>query len=1082
MNKKPELLSLCRQCLFEGKQRFLLVLLVMMLSVATGFAQGVNVKGRVIDKNGDPVIGASVIEVGSKGNGTVTDIDGNYSITLKSRSSQVSFSAIGYETVKISVKGRAVIDVEMKDDVNMIDELVVVGYGKLRKSDLTGAMASISSEELMRGTPTDFGSGLQGKIAGVQVNRNDGAPGAGISITIRGANSTSTSTQPLYVIDGIPFETSGTPKSDANSGNNTVDNPLSMINPNDIENIEVLKDASATAIYGSRGANGVVLVTTKQGKAGAQRIEFSANWGVMKISKKIKMLDAYTYANYVNEGIVNGSIYDGLVAGNPSYSGKWSYRYDSDNNLIPESGSYHPLPEDFLTPGWHTDGYGNTEWVEGTNWLDEVTQTGSDQTYNLSISGGSDKSNYAISGNYTNQEGVIKNSGYERYTFRTNVNSNPLKWLKAGLNINFTHSENKFSKTNSYDYSIIRSALIYLPTIYVGDKSDADTYAWLSANPRTYVNTAKDEMVTTNIFTSAYLEANITPYLSFRQNLGISNINRERDTYYNRETGEGKTAKGRAGKADNWNTHITLESMLTFDKTFGKHHRLNAVAAFTYERSNWGGKSMTASNFPTDLTQDYDMSAAMTIDTPTSDRGRSTMVSLLGRVNYTLMDRYIATLSYRRDGSSKFAEGNKFANFASGALAWNISEEKFIKDLNIFSNLKLRLSYGQTGNQALSDYMTMDRVRVANYPLGGSLNGGYTYDTGSGPRNTKLRWETTDQFNVGLDMGFMRNRLSFSMNWYLKETNDLLQTISIPTNTGYRTMWTNSGSVRNTGFELSGNFVVVDTRDWGLELDANISWNRNRLFNLPADQYASQLWYGASQVFIQRNDMPIGAIYGYVEDGFYDNIAEVRADPMYRTVSDAEAQRMVGEIKYVDVDGDGQLTADRDRVVIGDTNPDYTYGFNVSGRWKKLSLSMFFQGTQGNDVYNGNLMMIGMSSIGNITQDAYNTRWTPENASIAKWPRVTTAMTRNMLLSNRYVEDGSYFRLKTVSLEYDFGRIARTVGLRAYFTASNLFTITGYSWFDPDVNAFGTDASRRGVDINSYPNNRSFSFGVKLTL
>lgn len=855
-----------------------------------------------------------------------------------------------------------------------------------------------------------------------------------------------------------------------------------MINPNDIENIEVLKDASATAIYGSRGANGVVLVTTKQGKAGAQRIEFSANWGIMKISKKVKMLDAYTYANYVNEGIVNGSIYDGLVAGNPSYSGKWSYRYDSDNNLIPESGSYHPLPEDFLTPGWHTDGYGNTEWVEGTNWLDEVTQTGSDQTYNLSISGGSDKSNYAISGNYTNQEGVIKNSGYERYTFRTNVNSNPLKWLKAGLNINFTHSENKFSKTNSYDYSIIRSALIYLPTIYVGDKSDADTYAWLSANPRTYVNTAKDEMVTTNVFASSYLEARIAPFLSFRQNLGISNINRERDTYYNRETGEGKTAKGRAGKADNWNTHITLESMLTFDKTFGKHHRLNAVAAFTYERSNWGGKSITASNFPTDLTQDYDMSAAMTIDTPTSDRGRSTMVSLLGRVNYTLMDRYIATLSYRRDGSSKFAEGNKFANFASGALAWNISEEKFIKDLNIFSNLKLRVSYGQTGNQALSDYMTMDRVRVANYPLGGSLNGGYTYDTGSGPRNTKLRWETTDQFNVGLDMGFMRNRLSFSMNWYLKETNDLLQTISIPTNTGYRTMWTNSGSVRNTGFELSGNFVVADTRDWGLEVDANISWNRNRLFNLPADQYASQLWYGASQVFIQRNDMPIGAIYGYVEDGFYDNIAEVRADPMYRTVSDAEAQRMVGEIKYVDVDGDGQLTADRDRVVIGDTNPDYTYGFNVSGRWKKLSLSMFFQGTQGNDVYNGNLMMIGMSSIGNITQDAYNTRWTPENASIAKWPRVTTAMTRNMLLSNRYVEDGSYFRLKTVSLEYDFGRIARTVGLRAYFTASNLFTITGYSWFDPDVNAFGTDASRRGVDINSYPNNRSFSFGVKLTL
>ena len=445
------------------------------------------------------------------------------------------------------------------------------------------------------------------------------------------------------------------------------------------------------------------------------------------------------------------------------------------------------------------------------------------------------------------------------------------------------------------------------------------------------------------------------------------------------------------------------------------------------------------------------------------------------------MDRYIATVSWRRDGSSKFAEGNKFANFMSGALAWNLAEEEFIKRLDVFSNLKLRLSYGQTGNQALSDYMTMDRVQVANYPLAGSLSGGYTYNTGSGPRNTSLKWETTGQFNVGLDVGLLNNRINLTFNYYNKLTKDLLQTVSIPSNTGYTIMWTNNGSVKNTGFEISGNFIAMNTRDWGLEIDANISWNRNRLKDLPADQYASQLWYGASQVFIQRNDMPIGAIYGYVEDGFYDNIAEVRADPLYRSVSDAEAQRMVGEIKYVDVDGDGQITAEGDRVVIGDTNPDYTYGFNIKSRWKKLSLDLFFQGTQGNDIYNGNLMMIGMSSIGNITQDAYEHRWTPENVAIAEWPRVTTAMTRNMLLSDRYVEDGSYFRLKTLTLEYDFGRIRDIVGLQAYFTASNLFTITKYSWFDPDVNAFGTDASRRGVDINSYPNNRNFSFGVRLS-
>ena len=1064
-------------------KRLTLLFLTAVLTTVTAVAQGISIHGHVADKNGEPLIGVTIVENGNTKEATITDLDGNYTINVRGTSSTLTFSAVGFETQKVSVGKKTRINIVMKEDVQLMDELVVVGYGKMRKSDLSGAISSISAEELMRGTPTDFGSGLQGKVAGIQVNRNDGAPGAGISITIRGANSTSTSTQPLYVIDGIPFEVSSTPSSGANENNHTVDNPLAMINPNDIENIEVLKDASATAIYGSRGANGVILVTTKQGKSGSARIEFTANWGITKISKKINMLGAYDYANYVNEGIVNGTLYDGLAPGNPSYSGKWSYRYDENNQRINESGSYHPLPEDFLNPSWHIDEYGNKEWIEGTNWLDEVTQTGSEETYNLSISGGGDKGNYAISGNYTNQTGVIKNSGYERYTFRTNLNAMPKKWLRAGLNINFSRSENRFSKTNSYDYSVIRSALIYLPTIYVGDKTDADTYAWLSANPRTYVNTAKDEMVTTSVFTSSYLEAQILPQLQFRQNLGISTINRERDTYYNRETGEGKTAKGRAGKADNWNTHLTAESMLTYNQTFNDIHRLNAVAAFTYERSNWGGKSMTASNFPTDLTQDYDMSAAMTIDTPTSDRGRSTMVSLLGRVNYTLMDRYIATFSWRRDGSSKFAEGNKFANFASGAVAWNAAEEAFIKKLNIFSNLKLRLSFGQTGNQALSDYMTLDRVQVANYPLAGSLSGGYTYSTGSGPRNTNLKWETTDQFNVGLDMGFWRNRLTLSLNYYNKRTKDLLQTISIPSNTGYTVMWTNNGSVRNRGFEISGNFLAIDNRDWTFEVDANISWNRNRLFDLPADQYASQLWYGASQVFIQRNGMPIGAIYGYVEDGFYDNIAEVRADPLYRTASDAEAQRMVGEIKYVDIDGDGKITADGDRTVIGDTNPDYTYGFNLKGRWKHLTLNLFFQGTQGNDIYNGNLMMIGMSSIGNITQDAYEHRWTPENTAIAKWPRVTTAMTRNMLLSDRYVESGSYFRLKTLSLEYDFGHILKgLVGLRAYFTASNLFTITNYSWFDPDVNAFGTDASRRGVDINSYPNNRNFSFGVKLSL
>lgn len=1065
---------------WDGVIKVFLCCLLWSFAVSAAYGS-IKVTGLVKDASGSPVPGVNVVEKGTK-NGVMTDIDGRYSINVRDENSVIQFSFIGLKTESVKVGKKRTINIVMEDESEIMDEVVVVGYGTMRKKDLSGAVASIRSDELMKGAPISLTQALQGRLAGVQVNSSDGAPGGGMSIIVRGANSFSTNSQPLYIVDGIPFETGSTPTSGANESNNTTANPLSMINPNDIESIDVLKDASATAIYGSRGANGVVMITTKKGKAGKARVEFSANWGISQIARRVEMLDAYTYAQYVNEGNTNGALYDGLLITDVPYNGSWSYRADESGNRIPESGSYNPLPEDFLNPGWRTDEYGNTEWIEGTNWLDQVLQTASTQEYNISVSGGSERSNYSVSGNYTTQDGIIKNSGYERFTFRTNVNSQVTSWLSAGLNMNMTKSTTDFAKANSYDYSIIRSALIYVPTVYVGDKTEDDEYAWLSANPKTYVETAKDQLTSLNVFTSAYAEVKITDWLKFRQNLGISYTTNDRSTYYNRETGEGKSANGRAGRSDNWWQNLTTESLLTVDKTFNDIHRLNVVAGFTYEKSSWGGKSITASNFTTDLTQDYDMSQALNVDRPTSDRGEALLVSLLGRVNYTLKDRYIFTASYRRDGSSRFASGNKFANFASGAFAWSLSEEEFIKSLNIFSNLKLRLSYGQTGNQAISSYQTMESLGTANYPLGGTLVGGFAGETYKGPLNKGLKWETTDQYNVGLDFGFLGNRLNFTANYYYKKTKDLLQNVSIPTSTGFSTMWTNYGYVTNKGFEFSGNIVALNNKDWTLSFDGNISFNQNKIGGLDADQYASQLWYGANEVFLQRNGYPIGTIYGYVEDGFYDNIAEVRADPIYEKVADSEAQRMVGEIKYVDKNGDGQITTD-DRAVIGDTNPDFIYGFNTNLRWKNLSLGLFFQGSKGNDIFNGNLTMIGMTSIANVTRDAYDTRWTPENAANAKWPRVTTAMTRDMKLSNRYVEDGSYLRLKTINLNYDFGAVCKGItNLSLFATISNVFTITGYSWFDPDVNSFGSDVSRRGVDIGTYPNSRTYTFGLKLTL
>lgn len=1059
----------------------ILVLFLFWSCIAIGAYGSIRISGIVKDSSGDLLPGVNVIEQGTN-NGVITDMDGRYSIVVSGSNSVLQFSFIGLKTENVKVGRKSIIDVVMEDESEIMDEVVVVGYGTMRRKDLSGAVASLSNDKLMEGSPISLTQALQGRLAGVQVNQSDGAPGSGASITVRGSNSFSTNSQPLYIVDGIPFDVGSTPTSGANDGNNTTANPLAMINPNDIESIDVLKDASATAIYGSRGANGVIIITTKKGKAGKAKIEFSANWGISKISRNVEMLDAYTYAQYVNEGNVNGALYDGLLITDVPYNGSWSYRADEHGNRIPDSGSYNPLPEDFLNPGWRTDEYGNREWVEGTNWMDQILQTALTQEYNVGVSGGSDKSNYAISGNYTTQDGIIRNSGYERFAFRTNVNSQITSWLSAGLNMNVTKSTTNFAKANSYDYSIIRSALIYLPTVYVGDKTEDDEYSWLSANPKTYVETAKDELSSLNVFTSAYAEMEITDWLKFRQNLGISLYNNDRGTYYNRETGEGKSANGRAGRSDNFGQNLTAESLLTFDKTFNDIHKLNVVAGFTYEKSSWGGKSITASNFTTDLTQDFDMSQALNVDRPTSNRGEAVLVSLLGRANYTLKDRYIFTASYRRDGSSRFASGNKFANFASGAFAWSLSEEDFIKSLGVFSNLKLRLSYGQTGNQAISSYQTMESLGTANYPLNGTLTGGFSGQTYKGPLNKDLKWETTDQYNVGIDLGFLDNRLNFTANYYYKKTKDLLQNVSIPTSTGYSTMWTNYGYVTNKGFEFSGNIVALNNADWTLSFDGNISFNQNKIGGLDADQYASQLWYGASEVFLQRNGYPIGTIYGYVEDGFYDNLAEVRADPIYEKVSDDEAQRMIGEIKYVDINNDGHITED-DRAIIGDTNPDFTYGFNTNLRWKNLSLGLFFQGSQGNDIFNGNLTMIGMSSIGNVTKEAYDTRWTPENTANAKWPRVTTAMTREMKLSNRYVEDGSYFRLKTINLNYNLGSVWKGItNISLFANISNVFTITNYSWFDPDVNSFGTDASRRGVDIGSYPNSRTYTFGIKLTL
>ena len=1059
----------------------LTTLFLLLFATLTITAQ-TTLKGTVVDGDAgnEPIIGATV-QIPGAGTGSVTDLDGNFTVSLPAGKTKIVVSYVGYKTQTIDVRGRSQIKIVMHTDAKTMDEVVVVGYGTMKKRDLSGAMAQLKGDDLMKGGAIDLAHGMQGKVAGVNIQQSDGAPGGGMSIVVRGTNSFSTSSQPLYIVDGVPFETGSTP-SNGGTTNEQTSNPLSMINPHDIENIEVLKDASATAIYGSRGANGVVIITTKKGKTGKPTVNLTATMGFSKIAKKIDMLDPVTYAYYQNEEYDNDRKYSGSKVTTVPYPGTWGYQYYNDGHINYNSGKYTGSPEDYAHPGWYYDEYGNATELGVADWQDEIFQTAFQQDYNLSVSGGDDKGYYSYSGNYTKQDGTIKNSGYERYSLRANISRHIYNWLEIGTNQSFTNSTTNFANTLSYNTGVVRSALIFPPTYGPNmDTTQADDLNWLAANPAAYVNSAKDELNAINYFSSSFMEVKLTPWLKFRQNLGLSYNDSHRASYYDRHTQEGKApVNGKASHASNIWKSLTAESLLTFDKKFGQAHAVNAVLGFTIEDSHWINNSETAQNFPDDLTKDNDMSRALDKAVLASDKGTQRLASFLGRVNYTLLDKYLFTASLRSDGSSKFTDKNKWATFLSGAFAWRASEEKFIKDLNIFSNLKFRMSYGETGNQGIGSYRTLPQMSVANYPFNGSINSGVAMVNWRGPVDENIKWETTAQWNAGIDFGWWDNRLTLTVDYYHKKTRDLLQEVKIASSNGFSNKLTNSGNVTNEGVEISLGANIINQKDWKWNLNGNISWNKNTIGGLNGDQYANTLWYGADNVFIQRNGCPIGAIYGYVEDGFYDNEAEVRADPQYTYATDAVVKSKVGEIKYADLNHDGKIT-EADRTIIGDTNPDYTWGLTNNITWKNLTLSFLLQGSQGNDVFNGNLMDIKLGNIGNITRDAYDHRWTEDNYMNAQWPKAASGYERNFLVSNRYVEDGSYIKLKNISLTYDWNHPFHISGLdklQFTFTATNVFTITNYSWYDPDVNAFGSDSSRRGVDIYSYPSSRTFTLSI----
>lgn len=1083
--------------------RIFISILILVVVQISSFAQGKLITGTVTDDGGDFLPGASVIVKGT-GKGTTTNNQGQYSLTVPAGNQTMVFSFVGMISKEIVVSNQSVIDVRLSYDDKMLDEVVAVGYGIVKKRDITGSVSSVNTKEMMQAIPNNISQGLQGRMAGVLVQKNDGAPGGGVNIQVRGANSFSSNTQPLYVIDGIPFTSGGGARNGiAGGGSDETQqnlNPLSFLNPQDIESVEVLKDASATAIYGSRGANGVVLITTKKGNSeGKHNIEFVSNFGVSQISKTIPMMNAFQYATYRNEGVKNALIYEGKTYQELPFPGVmdadtvWA---DPVTRLKIEKLTpfYNPSPEDYQK-GFTNTLYNNiaVNNFTGTNWQDQIFQSAPSQDYSLSLNGFSKEGGYSVSGNFLNQDGVIVNSNFKRYTVRSNVYRTFKNFLTVGTNNNITKSENNSVPTSSGNGSgaglqgIIRTALVYLPTLPVFDPSQNteqnDQLSWLMANPYFYTRNMKNQLNQTNIFSSSFLEVKITESLKFRQNFGYNYSGGERGIYYGRFLSEGRAPKnGLAGKNNNEWSAITLESLLNFNKSFGDH-AIGAVTGVTREKWNSTFLNLGASNFPDDLTGDYNFRRGDQ-STYVIENGRSSggLLSFLARANYGYKGKYLATASYRRDGTTAFAANHKYGNFFSGALAWRLSDEQFIQKLNFFDELKLRLGYGQTGNQSIGSYTTLDRLEPLNGVLNGSLVPGLV--EGYRPGNPNLLWETTNQANAGIDMTILNNRLNFTLDVYAKKTIDLLTFEQTPPSSGFNEKTINSAFVTNKGIEASlGYKIFQPSSKYQWEISGNVSHNQNRIGGLGSDQYAANLYYNVREVFLRRDGQPIGVIYGYLTDGFYDNLAEVKADPSKASLTEASQRELIGEIKYKNLDDNNTVINEGDRTIIGNTNPRLIYGLNNTFKYGNWNASVFIQGIYGNDILNANLFDLHVGDIRNGLADAFTYRWTPENPSAAKFPKAWETQRRDRRISDRDIEDGSYARLKNVNIGYTFNNPIKGLdNINIYLNASNLWTWTNYSWYDPDVNGLGGNGGRNGVDFNSYPNARTYTLGFKLSL
>lgn len=968
-------------------------------AVQTGAGQQrTSVSGKVTDSGGQPLPGVSVIVKGTT-NGTITNVDGQYSISNIPADAVLQFSFVGMKTREIPVEGKSNIHITMEEEAIGIDEVVAIGYGTIKKSDLTGSVSQVKSGELNAFPSSNLLQALSGRSSGVQVIQNTGAPGASTSIRIRGANSIQGSNEPLYVVDGFP-----------------INNPTAL-NNSDIESIEVLKDASSTAIYGSRGANGVVLITTKRGKEGKNSVDFESGYSSQSLIRKLDLMNAKEYATLYNTKAVN----DGV-------------------------GAY--FTEDQIKS------FGN-----GFDWQDLIYGTAPTLTTSLNVNGGNEKTKFAISGSVHNQDGIIKGSNYNRYSVRTNLDHQFSKKFSASLSSTLTRidTERKDSGGGSRGNSLIASQFAP-PTL--SPYNEDGTYRVLAVvypfvapdliNPLNFINEQSSVIRANVALINAALTFTPIRDLTIKISGGIENRDDRTDNYTTRNF---INSDGSASASTSQYTSLLNENTISYSRTFNEDHQLSVLAGVTYQDFVTTSLSGSGTGFLSDIFETYDLSAAITPGIPGSGYSKSVLLSYLGRLNYSFRNKYLLTASYRADGSSKFSKGNKWGYFPSAALAWRISEEDFLKDNPLISNLKLRTSWGTTGSQAIGPYVTLNQLSSGKTVFNDALYNSFAPGTNL-PGN--LKWETTEQTDLGLDVGILKNLVLITADYYVKNTRDLLNTVVLPSSLGFTRTIQNIGKVRNQGFEFGLDAQVFKKESFTWNVNANISFNRNKVVKLynGEDILTGSVSVVALQdnTSILREGQPIGQFWGYLEDGYDDS----------------------GKVKYVDLEPDGKLTSD-DKTYIGDYNPDFTYGFNTNMTYRNFELNIFLQGSYGNDVFNLSSVTYAYDFVSgmNMIKDVLYDSWTPANTD-AKYPIISRNTTIN--ISDRFIEDGSYLRLKNIQLAYTFpaGKLKLLQSLQVYASGQNLLTLTGYSGWDPEVNSSGL-----GVDNKSYPMSKSLTFGFR---